>query len=278
MSRISTHRWLACLLLIAGCPAGMAGAGAEGGSIPANLDVLIGDDGTALLLLNVVAMDDNPPAEAPDFEQALAQALGRPLEDLRSEHVDGQWFVSGRCPGAWPMRRLARTGEIDLAPLLRECRRLGAKSLVMSLAHPPSEFTSCPGATRSAGGSALIMASSYIYVASVEAPEPARLRLTYGYRDADLLRFAPLGVVLLAALGLTLCARRAALRAPEVERFGAWFSHWRFQQTLGPGSRGPAVAAFARRGASGDPRLLAVDGAGRGPADLAGAVRWRGPR
>jgi Zn-dependent protease with chaperone function len=105
---------------------------------------------------------------------------------------------------------------MDLVPLLKALRALGAGSLTVQVVHPSLGFSQCtPAGHARAEGDRLI---AYKYDFDVDE-EPLPLGLTFGYPDRHLWRLLPLPALVLLPIALSLAVRRGLLRAPEADRY-----------------------------------------------------------
>src|SRR5262249_34669782 len=131
-------------------------------------------------------------------------------------------------------RGLARELQIDLAPLLDRLRPLGVHELDVSLSHPSQGESHCDGADPYE--TPLIRWSRYHCHVDVRQPAPPPLRLEFGYPPPEFLRFLPLAPLLFGPVGLTLWARRGALRRAAADPASAWFGYARFEGRLATGT------------------------------------------
>src|SRR5262249_47033954 len=137
------------------------------------------------------------------------------------------WVLLARGPGTLRRRGMALAGTVEAEPLREPLRRMGIRTLTVSVTHPGLGFSECAGATRvtpiePSGG-------TYLTALSTETAAPP-LRLAYGYHAGELLRlFGPLVLLLVLPVGITLALRRRALRDAGGDPAAVWF---RFARTF----------------------------------------------
>ena len=201
----------------------------------ATLSVRLDARGSALVFLGWGSDEPMSPA----LRRKLDEAIGARLEDYRPEGFEeyagyeeeleeenGWHTFYGRADGAYTRSGLLVSGRLDLAPLARELRALGAKELTVMLQLPQaSGFNSVTGASP-------CNAQLSFYICSrvnLETDSPAPIAFSFGYRYADVLwRWLPLAAFLLVPAALTLWMRRRALRAREADPAASWFGYFRF--------------------------------------------------
>ncbi len=201
----------------------------------ATLSVRLDAKGSALVFLGWGSGQPMSPA----LRQKLDEAIGSRLEDYRPEGFEeyadyeealeeesGWHTFYGRADGAFRRNGLLVSGRLDLAPLARELRALGAKQLSVMLQLPQaSGFNSVTGASPCNAQLSFYICSRF----DLATDSPAPIAFSFGYRFEDLLwKWLPLAVFLLVPAGLTLWMRRRALRVRETDPAASWFGYFRF--------------------------------------------------
>jgi Zn-dependent protease with chaperone function len=199
------------------------------GRFPAQLSVTLDEQGNAYL--SFIAWVSKPPGAS--LEGGLSEAFGCPLRGVHVFENQGYYSLTARGEGMVHSRGLARECQIDLAPLVDRLRPLGVLQLDVSLSHPSRGESRCWGADRDE--TPFVPWSRYRCHVDVRQPAPPPLRLEYGYPPQDFLRFLPLAPLLLVPVGLTLWARRGALRRASADP-AAWFGYFRFEGRLATGT------------------------------------------
>jgi Zn-dependent protease with chaperone function len=230
MTRTRRLGGLACLVLLLGAAAPVLAQNAPPRNMTADLQVYIGEDGTADLYLTLPA----PPADPRAVEEAVRQAFDRPFQHLQGQAIGGAWSLAGHCEGAFSWRGLTRAGEVRLAPLGDALRPLGVFYLGTHFFHPALPLSRCSRADVVPYRDDQAVRYSFWVVPTVEVPRP--IELEFGYPRADLVRLVPLGLLLLVPPGLTLWWRQSALRAGPADPLAVWFAYRRRQGFIAPGT------------------------------------------
>jgi hypothetical protein len=134
------------------------------------------------------------------------------------------------CYGAthlvWPW---VRELDLDLAPISKQARASGMAGFWMGVDIPKSGFETCTPCLLAPTQPP--RAFPYLIYVDTEKSEPARLRVTYGYRWRDLgVVFGPLATIPILLIALTLWMRRYSLRTASADPELAWFSYARFMK------------------------------------------------
>lgn len=201
-----------------------------------SLSVKLDSKGSAVVSLSWGADESFSPA----LEQKLNEALGGVrLQQFRPDGLDDyeayrgemdeeiKWHTFfGRADNAFQRNGLLVSGQLNLEPLARELRSLGATDMSIMLMFPQaSGFTSVTGASRCTPQLKFYICSRV----NLETDTPPLITFSFGYRFADVLwKWLPLVLFLLAPAVWTLRMRRKTLRASEVDPAASWFGYFRF--------------------------------------------------
>lgn len=262
------RRWFRLSLAVAGFLLLVAPAPGQWNTPPADLHLQLDARGAA----HVTFAIDAPLTDSKSLEQALAQSLGGPLQNVQVSRQPGDPSVLLATTGPLVRRTalgLGREGEIDLTPLIAYLRRQGVPLLGLSVVPPPLgpaallRSSAHDGRTGPFSGP---FASRHEEAAFYTTAEPplAPKRISYGYKAADLVRLVPLVLLLATAVALTLRSRRQALRLGDTDPIVGWYDHWRFHQWLTPLTWAGWAAGLALTDVSRMALFLAPEW-GRGP-------------
>jgi Zn-dependent protease with chaperone function len=142
-----------------------------------------------------------------------------------------------RCESVLASSHAIVQGQIAVSPLYEALRQLGFQQLMLTINLPVADFVEAGPENRvkdpSQGSSSYL--TYRIPINESEAPNP--IRLSYGFRRADLIRpFAVFIGFVLVPVGLMLWMRKAALGSGKDDPTAAWFSYFRALNYCGNGA------------------------------------------
>jgi Zn-dependent protease with chaperone function len=121
-------------------------------------------------------------------------------------------------------------GRLDPGPLAGALVAAGYSELRVRLDHPSVTFSRC--SLRPYEDSEAFQRVAYQGHFDIRGSSPPAVLWTFGYRPRDFARFAPLGLVLLFPVGLTLARRWLLRRRADEDAVAAWYRQWWFQRRL----------------------------------------------